>query len=294
MARWFGAIEGGGTKWVCAVGDGLGSLDDFVRFETTSPHETLGRAIRFFERQPKPLSALGIGMFGPLDLNEKSPTYGYLTRTPKKGWADTDVLTPFRSRIKGPVVLELDVNVAVVGECRFGAGNGVDNLLYITVGTGIGGGYLCEGTLLHGVVHPEMGHVRVRRAAGDAFEGVCPFHGDCLEGMVSGPAIEARTGISARDLPEEHPVWALVGHYLGEALATYVLVLSPERIVLGGGVMERANLLPEVRQRMQEMLGGYVQHPSLQRNIDTYVVSSALHSRAGVMGALALARDACR
>lgn len=275
---------------VCAVGDGRGGLQDFIRFATTAPEETLGRIVHFFQ-QRDPVEAIGVASFGPLDLNAESPTFGSITETPKPGWRGVNVVDVLRQHLQVPIVLETDVNAAALGELCFGAGDGVDSLLYLTVGTGIGGGFVADKQCLHGLVHPEMGHLRVRRHPDDLFEGLCPFHGDCLEGLAAGPAIAARTGQDPVGLPEDHPVWAFVAYYLGEALASYVLILSPERIVLGGGVlMERPHLFPAIRRQLQESLNGYVPHAALRADVEAYVVPAALQSRPGVLGALALAR----
>ncbi len=285
----FGGVEAGGTKFVCALGDGMGTIHDFVRFPTTSPAETLGRTVHFFQ-QRAPIEALGMGSFGPIDLDLRSPTYGSITTTPKPGWAGTNLVHALREHFDVPIAFDLDVNAAAMGECLFGAGQDVESLLYLTIGTGIGGGFVSEGQLLHGLVHPEMGHLHVRRLPGDRFAGTCPYHGDCLEGLVAGPALAARTGGDAALLPDSHPVWDLVAAYVGEALAIFVLLLSPQRIVLGGGVMERLHLFPGIRRRLRETLAGYVKHAALEDKVDHYVVPPALGSRPGVLGALALAR----
>ena len=289
MGRLFGGIEMGGTKFVCAIGDGRGSLKDFARFPTTTPPETLGRAVHFFQ-QHEPVEAIGIASFGPLDIDPHSPTYGSLTTTPKPGWARVNLLRVLGEYLPVPLALETDVNAAALGEALFGAGQDAASLLYVTVGTGVGGGFVMGQQCLHGLVHPEMGHVQVRRMEGDPFPGLCPFHGDCLEGLVSGPALAARTGMEPSQIPPDHPVWHAVAHYLGTALAQFVLVLSPERIVLGGGVMEQQHLFAPIRARMQQVLNGYPAHPALLAHVDQLIVPAALHTRPGVLGAMALAR----
>lgn len=289
----FGAIEAGGTKFVCAVGTGPGDLKEQVRFPTTTPRETLAKCIEFFSTQPR-LDAIGVGCFGPLDLNPQSASYGRITVTPKTGWGDADVVGPLRAAFQVPIGFDTDVNAAVLGEARWGAAQGLGTAIYITVGTGIGGGALIDGRLAHGLVHPEMGHLLVPREVDDSgFEGSCPFHGArCWEGVASGPALEQRWGQRAEALPAHHPAWDLESRYLASALASLVLVLSPERVILGGGVMQVAALFPLVRQNLLRALAGYVQASSLIRGVDQYVVPPGLGQQSGILGGLALAERA--
>ena len=285
-----GGIEAGGTKFVCALGTGPDDVRAVTQFPTTRPDETLQKAIAFFEEQPARPEALGIGSFGPVDLHLSSPTYGHITNTPKPHWQDTDVAGPLGRALGVPVAFETDVNAAALGEGRWGAAQDVRSFVYLTVGTGVGGGVMIEGRLLHGLVHPELGHVRVPRAPKDDFAGTCPFHGDCLEGLASGPALEARWGQPATDLPDDHPAWELEAYYLAAALAGFVCTLSPERIVMGGGVMQRRHLFPAIRERLRALLGSYVDAPPL-RQMNAYVVPPGLGGRSGVLGALALAHN---
>ena len=287
----FGGIEAGGTKFVCAVGTGPDDVRAHTQFATTTPEETLRRAVAFFRDAEVPVAAVGIGSFGPVDLHPSSPTYGYITSTPKAGWAQTDFARAVGRALGVPVAFDTDVNAAALGEHRWGAAQGCATFLYLTVGTGIGGGGLVEGRRLHGLVHPEMGHVLLPRAEGDAFEGICPYHGACLEGMASGPALEARWGVPAETLPPDHPAWMLEAHYLAHALANYLFVLSPERIIMGGGVMQQGHLLGRVRARVRALLGGYVRHPAVLGDLAAFIVPPALGGRAGVLGALALAAE---
>jgi fructokinase len=290
-----GALELGGTKAVCVVGTGPDDVRAEARLPTTTPAETLPRVVDFFVEQATahPLAALGVASFGPLDLDPRSPTFGFITTTPKPSWRQVDLVTALRRGLGTSVALDTDVNAAALAEHRWGRGRGVDTLVYVTVGTGIGGGVLVAGRPLHGLVHPEIGHLRVPHDRGrDAFDGVCPHHGDCLEGLASAPALAARWGGAPEHLPDDHPAWALEAEYLALGLANVVLTLSPQRIVLGGGVMARARLLPLVRARLRAVLAGYVQSRALDEGIDDYVVAPALGERAGVLGALALARDA--
>lgn len=295
MCACFGGIEAGGTKFVCAVGTGPDDLRAEARFATTTPDDTLGRAIGFFAEQQHvlgPLASVGIGSFGPIDLRPGSGRYGYITTTPKAGWADTDVVGTVRSALDIPVAFDTDVNAAALGEWRWGAARGLDTFVYLTIGTGIGGGGLANGRRLHGLVHPEMGHVRVPRdRERDPFAGVCPYHGDCLEGLATGPAMESRWGVPPDRLPANHPAWVLEAEYLALGLVNYICTLSPERIVMGGGVMERGELFPLIRSRVQSLLNGYVQAPQIVRDIDDYIVPAGLGSRSGVLGAIALAEQ---
>lgn len=296
MTNLYGGIEAGGTKFVCAVGSGPDDVRAETRFPTTTPAETLGQAIAFFEEQQRahgPLAGLGIASFGPVDPNPGSPTFGYVTTTPKPGWAQADVAGPLRRALGVPVGFDTDVNGAALGEWRWGAGQGLDTLIYLTIGTGIGGGALVGGRLVHGLLHPEMGHLRLPRdPVRDPFPGLCPYHGDCLEGLAAGPALERRWGARAETFDSGHPAWALEAHYIGLALSAYILILSPQRVILGGGVMAQAQLFPLVRAEVQRQLNGYVQSPALTAQIDTYIVPPGLGNRAGVLGAIALAQQA--
>ena len=290
----FGGIEAGGTKFVCTVGTGPDDLRDVHRFPTTTPEETLSRAIAFFEAQPEPISALGIGSFGPVDVDASSSTYGYVTTTPKPGWAGADMLGPLRQGLGVPVGFDTDVNAAALGEHRWGAAQGLDTFVYLTIGTGIGGGGMVNGRRIQGLTHPEIGHLRIPRIPGDTFEGSCPFHGDCWEGLAAGPAIHARWGRAGDELPSDHEAWAMEARYIAFGLVNLILTLSPQRLILGGGVMQQVHLFPLIRAEVQSILNGYVQLPALLEGIDTTIVPPALGDRAGVLGAIALAQDAAR
>ena len=288
----FGGIEAGGTKFVCAIGTGPDDLRAVVRFPTTTPEETLGRAVAFLKEQG-PLAGVGVASFGPVDLDPASPTYGHITTTPKPGWAGVDVVGPIRRALDVPVGFDTDVNGAALGEHRWGAAQGLDTFVYLTVGTGIGGGGMAGGRLLHGLLHPEMGHIRLPHdRERDPYPGCCPYHGDCLEGLASGPAIEGRWGQPAETLPPDHPAWELEAEYLALAVVNFICTLSPQRVILGGGVMQQARLFPLIRRRVQEMLGGYIHSPAILERIDAYIVPPGLGDRAGVLGAIALARQA--
>jgi fructokinase len=287
-----GAIEAGGTKFVCAAGWGPEDLKT-VQIPTTTPAATLGAAIEFFRPFRGELRAVGIASFGPVDLHPGSWTYGYITSTPKRGWRNVDVAGCIRKELEVPVAFDTDVNGAALGEARWGAAQGLKDFLYLTVGTGIGGGAVAGGNLVHGLAHPEMGHIRVPHdAAVDPFPGCCPFHGDCLEGLAAGPSIRARWGMDASHLPEDHPGLALEARYLSLGLANWICTLSPQRIVLGGGVMQQTLLFPRIRQEVLCLLNGYIQTAEITDRPDRYIVPAALGSRAGVLGALVLAEMA--
>jgi fructokinase len=285
-----GGIEAGGTKFVCGVGTGPSDLRT-VEFQTTQPAETVERAVRFFRQAGHgQLSAVGIGSFGPVDLKPQSPTFGYITTTPKLPWRNFDLAGEVCRALGTQVYFDTDVNAAALGEHYWGAAKDLDTFLYLTIGTGIGGGGMANGRLMHGMLHPEMGHLRIPHdLIADPYIGCCPSHGDCLEGLASGPALEARWGDCGPDLPEEHPAWELEAQYLALGLANWICTLSPQRIIMGGGVMSRASLFPRVRLKVQALLNGYVQTPEILEAIDTYIVPPALGAKAGILGAIALA-----
>jgi fructokinase len=289
----FGAIEAGGTKFVCGIGTGPDDVT-FISIPTRTPTETLADAIAFFrEAAGDRLQAVGIGSFGPVDLRRESPTFGCITSTPKAGWRDCDFAGAIRRALGVPVGFDTDVNAAAVGEGRWGAARELSDFLYLTVGTGIGGGAIVRHRVLHGLVHTELGHIPVPHdRARDPFPGCCPYHGDCLEGLASGPAMHARWGIAASELPPTHPAWDLEAHYLALGLAVWVCSLSPQRIVLGGGVMRQPHLFPLIRQELARILNGYVCAPELGSGIGQYVVPAELDGRAGILGALVLAEQA--
>ncbi len=286
-----GGIEAGGTRWTCAVGSGDGEVERSESFPTTTPAETLGRATRFFAAVPD-LEAVGVGAFGPVEVNRSSPRWGTITTTPKPGWRDTDVVTPLAEALGVPIALDTDVNAAAVGEWRHGAARGLDTFVYVTVGTGIGGGAFANGRPVHGLLHPEVGHMLIPHDRGrDPFPGSCPFHRDCLEGLASGTALRERWGRPGEELTDPE-AWELEAEYLALGLANVVLVLAAERIVLGGGVGAAPGLLPRVRARLLDVLAGYVDAPPLVDAIDDYLVAPGLGPRSGVVGAIELARDA--
>jgi len=273
----YGGIEAGGTKWVCAVGDGPDDLRELATIPTTTPAETLGAAASFFQRNGK-IAGIGIGSFGPIDFER-----GSITTTPKPGWANTDVVGALRAALHVPVAFDTDVNAAALGEQRWGAAVGLETFSYVTVGTGIGGGGMVNGRLMHGLLHPEFGHIRIPHdRARDPFDGVCPYHGDCFEGLASGGAISARWGKNPEELSADE-AWDLEAEYVALGLLNVIAVLSPQLIILGGGVMKEPTLLQRVRTRVVELAAGYFEIPS--------IVPPALGDRAGVVGALELARS---
>ena len=287
-----GGIEAGGTKFVCAVGTLPGDLRERVRIATTTPAETLGRCVDYFRNQRERVDAIGIACFGPIDLRSASRTFGYITSTPKQGWQNVDIRGTLARELGVPVGFDTDVNAAALSEMRWGAGRGLENLLYVTVGTGIGGGVIANGRPVHGLIHPELGHIPVRRdRETDPFPGICPSHGDCLEGLASGPAMNKRWGVPAHELPTDHKAWKLEAEYLALGVATWIYTLSPERVILGGGVMDQAHLYPLIRRRVRELLNDYLDAPQVADAIDAYIVPPALGSEAGVLGAIALAMN---
>ena len=292
MHALYGGIEAGGTKFICAVGTGPEDIRSEIRFPTTQPSETLQMAVDFFNEQEKKfgkLTALGIASFGPVDLNPASPFYGFITSTPKPGWANTDIVGIIRKEIPIPIGFDTDVNGAALGEWRWGAAQGLDTFIYLTIGTGIGGGAMVNGNLVHGMLHPEMGHILVPHDHQlDPFPGSCPYHGDCLEGLSTGPALEKRWGQRGETLPIDHPAWGLEANYIAQALMNFVLTLSPQRIILGGGVMQQQQIFPLIRAKVQKSLNGYIRSEQILEQMDQYIVPPALGGRAGVLGAIAL------
>jgi fructokinase len=286
----FGGVEAGGSKWECAIGTGPDDLRAAETVSTTTPGETIGRVVAFFEREG-PVEAVGIGSFGPVDARRSSPTWGHITTTPKPGWANTGVGPEIGRRLAVPVVFDTDVSAAALGEHRWGAARGIDTFCYITIGTGIGGGVMVAGAILHGLLHPEFGHLPVPHdLAQDPFPGVCPYHGDCWEGLASAPALTARWGKPAHELGGRSEVWELQARYVAFGLVSVISVLSPQRIILGGGVGTAPELLPLVRPRVVELLNGYLETELLGEGIDEYIVPPALGPRSGVLGAIALAQ----
>jgi fructokinase len=260
-----------------------------AEFRTEDPNTTTSQVVEFFQGCGKRLDAVGIGSFGPVDLNANSPTFGHITSTPKTNWQNFDLRGTVARSLDVPVAIDTDVNAALLGETKWGASKGLRDAVYLTIGTGIGAGAMANGQLIHGILHAEMGHLRIPHdREADPFPGCCPFHGDCLEGLASGPALRARWNVDPAKLPDDHPAWMLQAHYIALALTNVVLVLAPERIIVGGGVMQRPGLLPMVRDGVRKFVNGYIQHKVLE-NLDDYIQLPALGNRSGVLGALVLA-----
>lgn len=281
-----GAIEAGGTKFVCAVGNDRGQIIERIQIPTTIPAETMPQVIQFFKKFP--IASIGVGSFGPIDVIKESSTYGYITFTPKPGWNQYPFVQVLKEAFSVPVGFNTDVNAAALGEATFGAAKGLDSCLYITVGTGIGAGAIVQGELLQGLSHPEMGHILVRRHPNDPYKGKCPYHHDCLEGLAAGPAIESRWGVKGDQLVDQLEVWELEGYYLAQALMQYILILSPKKIILGGGVMKQKQVFTFINRYLKEFINGYAALPELT----DYIVSPGLGDNAGITGSLMLAHQA--
>lgn len=282
-----GALEAGGTKMVCAVVE-EGQVTERISLPTRSPAETMPEIIEYFAAQQ--VEALGVGSFGPLDLDRNSPTWGYITATPKDGWRFYDLAGELQRALDIPVALDTDVNCAALGEARFGSCVGLEDCVYITVGTGIGMGVLCGGRLIHGMQHPELGHIPVAPVFGDNYQGCCPYHGRCLEGMASGSALRGRWGIPAQEMADRPEVWQLEAEYLAQGIVTCILAYAPRRIVLGGGVAHQPQLLPLVRAAVTRQLAGYVSTEAV-KDMDSYIVAPALNDNQALLGCYELVRD---
>lgn len=285
----YGGIEAGGTKMICVIGDENGKILDRMQISTKTPEETMPIMIDYFKG--KDIKALGIACFGPIDLNRDSKTYGYITSTPKLAWKNYDIVGAFKKELGVPIGFDTDVNGSLLGEITWGCAKGLTDALYLTIGTGVGGGVMAGGKLLHGMLHPELGHIKMAVADGDTYKGKCPYHGTCFEGMAAGPAIEDRWGKKAVELADDDKVWDLESTYIAQALCTYILTLSPQIIILGGGVMHQEQLFPLIRKKVLEQLNGYIVTKEL-KDIDNYIVPASLNDDQGIMGSIKLAMDA--
>ncbi|URN94473.1 MAG: ROK family protein [Candidatus Pristimantibacillus lignocellulolyticus] len=281
-----GAIEAGGTKIICGIGNELGHIERKISFPTETPIIAMEKIKEFFANEQ--LDALGVGTFGPIDVNKASETYGFITTTPKPGWGNFNILAELRKTINVPIGFDTDVNGAALAEATWGSAKGMKSCVYYTIGTGVGVGVYAEGRLIHGLLHPEAGHIPVKRHPDDTYEGSCPYHKDCLEGVAAGPAIERRYGVKGSELSVDHEAWKIEAYYIAQALTSTVLLLSPEKIILGGGVMHQEQLFPLIREQLQQNLNGYVQDPMILENIDQYVVAPGLGDNAGLCGAIAI------
>lgn len=284
-----GALEAGGTKMVCAIGDEFGNIEKQISIPTTVPQVTMPLMANFFLDEG--IEALGIACFGPIDLNLSSSTYGYIKKTPKLAWANYDFVGEMKKLLRVPIGFDTDVNGSCLGEATFGQAKGKENVVYLTVGTGIGGGIISNGRLLHGLTHPETGHIMLKRHPKDIYGCKCPYHDSCFEGLAAGPAIEERWGAPAFDLENREEVWDMEAYYIAQALMDYILILSPEMIILGGGVMHQKQLFPLIRKYTKELLNGYIQ-ASVLEDMDCFIVPASLNDNQGIMGALELGRRA--
>lgn len=287
----FGGIEAGGTKFVCGIGTGPEDLKT-ASFPTSTPEITVASAVNFFKSAGL-LEGVGIGSFGPVDLDTNSATFGHITSTPKPGWANFDLLGAIQQGLGISAAFDTDTNVALLGEHRWGAARGLRDAIYLTIGTGVGGGVMAHGQLVHGFLHPEIGHLRIPHDwTSDPFAGICPFHGDCLEGLTCGPAMQARWGVPAGTLPADHQAWALEAHYLALALMNLTVTLCPRRILLGGGVMQQPHLFPMIRKQFRDLMNSYIRRREVMEDVDDYIQPPGLGSRSGILGALVLAQNA--
>jgi len=286
----FGALEAGGTKMVCAIGDEKGNILERVSIPTGTPENTMPPMIEFF--RGKGISALGIGCFGPVDLDKKSPTYGYITSTPKLAWTNYPIVSEFEKALGVPVGFDTDVNAAALGEATWGCTKDVENSIYITIGTGVGVGVIANGKPYHGMIHPEGGHILLARHPDDPMVGSgCPFHENCMEGLAAGPSLEKRWGVKGAELADRAEVWEMEAWYIGQAITNYIMILSPERIICGGGVMHQPCLLPLIRKEVARQMNGYIKGKGMD-DLDNYIVGVSLNDNQGAMGAVKLAMDA--
>lgn len=284
-----GALEAGGTKMVCAVGQEDGTILEQKSIPTTTPEETIPQIIDYFK--DKPIKALGVAAFGPVDVNPDSLKYGFILDTPKLPWRHYDLLGNLKKHIDVPMGLDTDVNGSCLGEMTYGCAKGLDSVIYITIGTGVGVGVCVGGRPHHGMLHPEGGHILLPRHPRDEKGGICPYHPNCLEGFACGPAIEARWGEKAVNLKDRIEVWEMESYYIAHALVDYIMILSPQKIILGGGVMHQEQLFPLIRQKVKELIGGYLNTRELQ-DMDSYIVPASLHDDQGIMGCIKLGLDA--
>ena len=284
----FGALEAGGTKMVCAIGNENGEILEQKSIPTTTPEETMPAILEYFK--DKEIASIGIACFGPIDLNKNSETYGYITSTPKIPWRNYNIVGAVKDALKIPVGFDTDVNGSLLGEVTWGCAKGLTDAVYFTIGTGVGDGIMTNGKMLHGMLHPEAGHVKMVPRSGDTYKGKCPYHGTCFEGMAAGPAIEERWGAKAVQLADREEVWDLESYYIAQALMGIVLTLSPQKIILGGGVMHQKQLFSMIREKMLKELNGYIQAKELA-DIDNYIVPASLNDDQGIMGCIKLAMN---
>ncbi len=285
----YGALEAGGTKMVCAIGDENGKILERAKFPTETPETTMPQIFEFFK--DKGIAAIGIACFGPIDLKKDSPTYGAITSTPKTAWKNYNIVNATKEALGVPVGFDTDVNGSMLGEATWGCAKGISDAIYLTIGTGVGGGVISNGKLLHGMLHPELGHVRLPLVPNDPGKSVCPYHDNCLEGLASGPSLKARWGVSADQLADKEEVWEIESTYIATALMGYAVTLSPQKIILGGGVMHQEQMFPLIRKKFKELMNGYIVTEEMD-NLDDYIVPPSLNDDQGIMGAIKLAIDA--
>lgn len=287
----YGALEAGGTKMICATFDENSNMLDRISIKTEDPSVTMPQMIEFFKSNK--IVSLGIGSFGPLVLNPQSKQFGYISTTPKLAWRNFPLQPTFESKLNVPVKLDTDVNAAALAEISLGAAKGLSSCLYVTIGTGVGGGLYVNNGLVHGLLHPELGHILLKIHENDPMpEGICPSHGACLEGLASGPAIQKRWGKTAKELPDDHIAWDIEAYYLSQMCINTILIASPEKIILGGGVMQRKHLFGLIHNYVRDLLHGYVDHPDIINNIENYIVEPGLDIHSGITGAYILAKEA--
>ena len=280
-----GALEAGGTKMVCAIGDENGRIEEQRSIPTRTPEETMPELIAYFQK--KNIEVLGVAAFGPVGVNPDAPKYGWILDTSKLAWRQYPLLEKLQTALSVPIGLDTDVNGSCLGEMTYGAAKGLKNVIYITVGTGIGAGIAVDGKLIHGMLHPEAGHILIAPQAGDEEHCICPYHTQCLEGLAAGPSIEKRWGKKATELADRAEVWELESEYLAQAIVNYIMLVSPQRIIMGGGVMHQQQLFPLIRRKVSEKVNGYIQTPEL-KDMEHYIVPASLKDNQGIMGCLRL------
>ena len=285
----YGALEAGGTKMVCAIGDETGKIIEQISIPTKTPEETMPQIVDYFK--DKNIESLGIATFGPVDVHPDSPTYGHILDTPKTAWIGFDMLGYMKEALGVPAGIDTDVNGSLLGEVTWGSSKGMSDVVYITIGTGVGGGILSGGKIVHGMLHPELGHMKIVKHEADDYEGRCPYHGTCLEGLAAGPAIEARYGATASKLVDRDDVWEIESYYIAQAISNLICIVSPKKVILGGGVMHQKQLFPLIRKKVLENLNGYFKLDELS-DIDNYIVPASLNDDQGIMGAIKIAMDA--
>ncbi|MCL4122139.1 UNVERIFIED_CONTAM: hypothetical protein GTU68_014210 [Idotea baltica] len=286
-------IEAGGTKFFTTVGDTEGNVIERHRTDTTTPAETMAETLEVLKNYQSKydIKALGLGCFGPIDINLNSPTYGFITNTPKIAWQNFDIVSSIRSVFNGPINFNTDVNAAAICEQLWGSAQGLENLMYLTIGTGVGGGAICNNRIVQGATHTELGHISIAQNPNDLFEGSCPFHGNCLEGLASGTAINKRWKVDhAGELADDHIAWQFEAEYLAKAITSFTFTLSPQKVILGGGVMHKTILFDLIRRNVKSSINGYFDYPAL-KDMDNFIVPASFGDNTGVKGSLALALD---